>query len=119
QPPYYMVLKDVVGSQDLTEGETARLISPCYPLSTTLDMTFYYHMYGEDMGTLNVYVGSCDVTSFSDPVFTRSGNQGDEWIEGTINYDVSGIDGDIKIVFEAIRGASAASVIAIDDVSIV
>jgi len=36
-------------------------------------LRFYYHMYGETVNTLNVYNG---ITR----TFTKSGNQGDQWL---------------------------------------
>ena len=36
-------------------------------------LSFYYHMYGATVGTLNVYSGSINV-------FSKSGNQGNNWI---------------------------------------
>ena len=45
-------------------------------------LKFYYHMYGDTMGTLNVYSGNS-------LVFRSSGNSGNYWIEAkrTINLD--------------------------------
>ena len=45
-------------------------------------LEFYYHMYGDTMGTLNVYSGNV-------LVFTSSGNHGNHWkkAEATINLD--------------------------------
>ena len=49
-------------------------------------LSFYYHMYGADMGTLNVFSGNMIV-------FNKSGNQGNIWkkAERTIvlGHDVS------------------------------
>ena len=35
-------------------------------------LKFFYHMYGSDMGTLNVFSGN-------NTIFTKSGNQGNYW----------------------------------------
>ena len=45
-------------------------------------LEFYYHMYGDTMGTLNVFSGNVIM-------FSLSGNQGDYWIkvEKTIYLD--------------------------------
>lgn len=53
-------------------------------------------MAGDDVGTLNVYFTGGD-SSFTNPFFTRSGTQGDDWLnikfdfifEGVIKIDVS------------------------------
>ena len=44
---------------------------------------FFYHMYGNSMGTLNVLVGD-------EKVFTRSGNQGNKWIEARVRVPSKG-----------------------------
>ncbi|XP_068682113.1 uncharacterized protein [Montipora capricornis] len=68
--------------------------------------SFYYHMYGADMGTLHVFSGKMIV-------FNESGNQGNIWrkAEGTIALGH-------KLTFEAIRGSSSWGDLAIDDVLI-
>ena len=46
-------------------------------------MQFYYHMYGNDMGSLNIYIRN-PVTKVKSKIFTKSGNQGDQWYLGTV-----------------------------------
>ncbi len=41
-------------------------------------LMFYYHMYGADINTLNVYNGNTKM-------FTKSGNQGNKWLIAKIN----------------------------------
>ena len=41
-------------------------------------LEFYYHMYGDTMGTLTVFSGSA-------VVFNTSGNHGNYWIKAEIN----------------------------------
>ena len=45
-------------------------------------LEFYYHMYGDAMGTLNVFTGNA-------LIFSLSGNHGNHWkkAEATINLD--------------------------------
>ena len=49
-------------------------------------LSFYYHMYGADMGTLNVFSGNMKV-------FNKSGNQGNIWRNAqrtiVLGHDVS------------------------------
>ncbi len=40
-------------------------------------LKFYYHMYGDDINTLNVYNGTTRV-------FTKWGNQGNKWLTAKI-----------------------------------
>ncbi len=47
----------IEGSYPQVPGHKARLISrPFQPKTTQCRMIFYYHMYGEDIGELNIYV---------------------------------------------------------------
>ena len=47
----------IEASYPQTPGQKARLISrPFEPKNNGCRLVFYYHMYGEDMGELNVYV---------------------------------------------------------------
>jgi hypothetical protein len=46
----------IEASYPQTPGQKARLISrPFEPKNNGCRLVFYYHMYGEDMGELNVY----------------------------------------------------------------
>ncbi|XP_073248869.1 uncharacterized protein [Porites lutea] len=69
-------------------------------------LKFFYHMYGSTMGTLNVFSGN-------NKIFTKSGNQGNYWKRVTQTVYLSDM-----VTFEGIRGLSFKSDIAIDDVSI-
>ncbi|KAJ7356094.1 hypothetical protein OS493_027021 [Desmophyllum pertusum] len=69
-------------------------------------LTFYYHMRGDDINTLNVFNGNTRV-------FTKSGNQGKEWFKAKITMNLQS-----KVTFEGIRGTEFRGDIAIDDVSI-
>ena len=46
-------------------------------------LKFFYHMLGRSVGTLNVYSGSKNV-------FTKSGSQGNKWIEAKVPISSSG-----------------------------
>ncbi|XP_020606859.1 MAM and fibronectin type III domain-containing protein 1-like [Orbicella faveolata] len=69
-------------------------------------LSFYYHMYGSSMGTLNVFNGN-------DKIFTKSGNQGFYWKKVSRVLYLSDV-----LTFEGIRGSSYQSDIAIDDVTV-
>ncbi|XP_052085410.1 MAM and LDL-receptor class A domain-containing protein 2-like isoform X5 [Mytilus californianus] len=77
-------------------------------------MTFWYHMKGTGMGTLNVY--SEGPTTVRSNIWTRSGFQGNDWIKGQVN--IPAING-LKISIEGIRGSGWSSDIAIDDISLI
>ena len=102
------------------QGNEYRLVSPCLDLTgfSAPKVSFWYHMFGADMGTLEVEVRT---PSGSTTIWSLSGQQqtgeNDPWLEGTA--DLSGFIGQsIQVVFVGIRGASFTSDMAIDDVSI-
>lgn len=60
------------------KGDIARFISPTYaPVKGGQCFQFWYHMYGQDIGTLNVYMQIGQ--NLGIPVWTRSGNRGNVW----------------------------------------
>ena len=66
------------------QGDKARLISPKLQFSGNMCLTFYYHMYGAAMGSLNVFINGVTM-------FTASGNQGDLWHKKNVDVDLLGI----------------------------
>lgn len=82
-------------------------------------LTFHYHMFGADMGTLSVdiYDGSWNLD-----VFTISGQQhsanSDDFTEVSLDMSAYGDQSDIIVSFAGISGSGYRSDIAIDDISI-
>ena len=71
-------------------GDKAWLSSPVIPqMSNTICLSFYYYMYGEDVGTLNVIIRSIDSGSVSSPLWSVFGEKGDFWLKGQIAINVS------------------------------
>jgi PKD repeat protein len=100
------------------EGQEAVLVSDCYDLTgvTSPQLSFYYHMWGTDMGTLAVDVMS-DGQIFTNVTSAISGNQGNTWIQRTV--DLSQFSGtSIKVIFRGTTGNGFNSDIAIDLVEI-
>jgi PKD repeat protein len=92
----------------------AVLVSDCYDLTgiTSPQLSFYYHMFGGDMGSLSVDI-IADGQMFSNVTPTISGNQGNTWVQRTV--DLSAFSGNsIKIVFRGVTGTDFESDIAID-----
>lgn len=63
-----------------------RLLSPVIDLTTRLCLHFWYHMFGREVGTLNVLTrresaGPSDIGSV---LWTLSGQVGDQWMSGTL-----------------------------------
>ena len=74
-------------------GDKARLTSQSYTaVKGGQCFRFWYHMYGNDIGTLNVYVKVGN--NLGIPVWVRSGNRGNVWkvsqitITATSNFRV-------------------------------
>ena len=63
-------------------GDTARLESPW--MRGPQCMTFYYHMYGGTMSCVVIYIKR-QHTNRLKPVWLRSQDQGDHWIQGKIS----------------------------------
>ena len=59
-------------------GDNAKLVKGGLSFKTKKCLSFYYHMYGSTMGTLDVYVGQIKI-------FTKSGNQGNKWNRATVD----------------------------------
>ena len=74
-------------SSPRVQGDKARLISPLVTSSSNARcLEFWYHMYGADVNTLNVYTNT---TSLESLVFSVSGLQGNEWNKAQVNLQVA------------------------------
>lgn len=65
-------------------GDNAELQLAVSRSNSSSCLTFYYHMYGSNMGTLNVFNGNVTI-------FTKSGNQGNLWRKGTRTVHLSDV----------------------------
>lgn len=103
-----------------TPGKTAILESPCYNLTGlgagSPYLTFWYHMRGDQMGSLIVDV-NVNGTAVQN-LWTVSGNQGSEWKQGWLNLSPYIGQSNIRIRFRAITGSGVRSDIAIDDIRV-
>ena len=66
---YYMYIEASL----VRQGENAKLQVSVSGNGAAACLVFFYHMYGDAIGTLNVYSGN-------ELVFIVSGNQGNYWI---------------------------------------
>ncbi|MFD0843655.1 M14 family zinc carboxypeptidase, partial [Flaviramulus multivorans] len=103
-------------------SKLAYLISPCFEFNTyeNSQLSFDYHMYGADIGTLNVEVSIDNGANYAN-VFSLSGQQQGSnaaaWVTQIV--DLSAYDGQtIKIRFNALTGASFNGDIAVDNINI-
>ncbi|KAI1900054.1 hypothetical protein AGOR_G00046060 [Albula goreensis] len=75
-------------------------------------LTFYYHMYGSGTGLLSLYLQR-EIGGPAELLWRRKGEQSISWMKGTVDYNCEDRH---KIVFEAVRGPSIRSDIAVDDI---
>uniref|UniRef100_A0A673B178 Uncharacterized protein n=1 Tax=Sphaeramia orbicularis TaxID=375764 RepID=A0A673B178_9TELE len=106
---FYMYIE----GNSATHGDSARLFSLKCLHNGPVCFSFWYHMYGSATAmALNIYV----VTGTNAPkIWSRLGNQGQEWHPGQVEITVSG---QFQFIVEGIRGSTAESDVAIDDISI-
>lgn len=98
-------------------GDKARIDSPSYPATTGTGscLTFWYSMYGRNIGALNLYLRQGTSSQLRTPIWTMSGNQGNKWrvAQTTINSALA-----FRLTFEGVVGNGYAGDIAIDDVQL-
>ncbi|KAK7912717.1 hypothetical protein WMY93_012928 [Mugilogobius chulae] len=119
---YYMYIE---ASRPRVQGDKARLLSPLFNVTSVRGpkgsgrvpycVSFYYHMKGKHIGTLNVLLRVRSIASVDTVLWSKSGHQGPDWRKAFFDISPSG---PFQIVFEGIRGPSFEGDIAIDDVSI-
>ncbi|XP_053687347.1 uncharacterized protein LOC128736873 [Sabethes cyaneus] len=112
----------MVDSSEQFTNETARMLSPVYTSNYSVNacFLFYYHMFGDAVGTLSVYVKpvtqQLDSLVLDDAFFTINGNQRNVWNEGY--FEIRQQTESFQIIIEASLGMKYKSDIAIDDVSL-
>ena len=95
-------------------NQVFKTYTPTFDVSATPGkvLSFWYHMYGNAMGDLEIAVISGGVYT---PIDTISGNQGDQWYFAY--YPIAAVDS-FKIAFKATTGSSFTSDICIDDLMV-
>ncbi|XP_077987551.1 uncharacterized protein LOC144442158 [Glandiceps talaboti] len=92
----------------------ARLVLPqTYSRDDILCLNFYYHMYGNSIRTLNVYLQS---NSYMYKVWTMTSNQGNTWFG--VNIDLQYLSSRFQVVFEGVAGDDVWGDIALDDITL-
>ncbi|XP_072444404.1 MAM domain-containing protein 2a isoform X1 [Chiloscyllium punctatum] len=101
-----------VEASHIRHGYNARLLSwPLRGFTGDQCLIFFYHMYGLGTGSLNVYLRK--ENGQETLLWKRTGEQSVSWLKASVEYNC---EENHQIVFEAIRGLSIHSDIAIDDV---
>ena len=99
-------------------NKQANLISPCIDLTnaTAASLTFGYHMYGGDMGSLHVDI-LVNGSWVNDITPSISGNQGNSWQQRMVTLTPY-LGNVVNFRFRGITGNDWQSDIAIDDISV-
>jgi len=107
---YYMYVE---ASNPNNPNKSASLYSNCINITTLSNpcLLFNYHMYGQDMGTLEIFIDGISAWSIS-------GDQGDQWYIGQVTLDSVVNPSNVVIDFVGTTGTGYASDIAIDQVSV-
>jgi len=101
-------------------GDTALFVSPCINLNPLSNpgLTFWYHMYGSGIGSLNldVYNGSNWVNNVYSITGQQQTSSSANWLQASVS--LSAFSGTIKLRFRAVRGINQYGDIALDDIKI-
>ena len=80
---YYLYVE---ASYPAKSNDTMRILSPPFSESTG-SFSVWYHMFGVDTGSLNIYVRTDNRSTI--PIFHVQGDQGDVWQEFSMNINNS------------------------------
>ncbi|XP_036360425.1 MAM and LDL-receptor class A domain-containing protein 1-like isoform X2 [Octopus sinensis] len=104
-----------VSAMDGNVTTKSSLISPFYKNTDSVCLQFYYHMYGDGIGTLNIYT---KVGNTMDRIYHISGNQANKWQVDTATIDIAKTSKNLyRVIFEAVKGPNKRGDIALDDIS--
>ena len=94
------------------QGDVAIIYSSFIDLSTLTnpELNFYYHMFGANMGTLDIEI--FDGSSYTN-IFSLSGDQGDQWFQTSVPISTS--SNIIQFKISGTRGADWSGDMAIDN----
>lgn len=98
-------------------GDKAWLVSGTFSNGTSQCLSFWYNMNGNGMGSLHVNVWPFNAGLSQTTVWSKSGNQGPQWYQDQVPILNPGVN--YRVVFEAVRGSSINSDVAIDDIAMV
>ncbi|XP_038053495.1 MAM and LDL-receptor class A domain-containing protein 2-like [Patiria miniata] len=97
------------------QNDMARVATPVFPASSSVClMRFWYHMWGTNVGTLQVYTKSASSDGHMTLMWTATGPQGNQWNYGSLFVSNNN---NFSVVFQGIVDSTGLSDIAIDDVT--
>lgn len=102
---YYMMIE---ASWPREDGESAKIILPPVEKDGVYHLSFFYHMYGQDIGRLNIHRKTQDGLH---TVLQKGGDQGEQWYPQTLEIN---LEADDSVVIEGIRGPHNKGDIAVD-----
>jgi hypothetical protein len=101
------------------DDKTAYLVSNCIQFdkqgTDSCHLSFNYHMYGDGIGSLSFEVSE-DGGTLWQPVWSKSGNQGDQWIKEYISLSGFEDGSTLQFRFVAQEGTSSRGDIALDEI---
>ncbi|RXN38350.1 MAM and LDL-receptor class A domain-containing 1-like protein [Labeo rohita] len=114
---YYLYMDSSVG----VWGDTAMILSEIFtPDSRGHCFTFWYHMYGYNVGTLKLYSNNRNThnsgNKFGQIVWQESGDQGDVWRKSNVYVTYRE---PFWFIFEFLKGSGSKGSIAINDIHII
>ena len=77
-----------IEASNAQRNQRARLLSPMETYTGTACLSFWFHMYGSAIGTLNVYKKQGG--TLGQPIWKRTRNQGNKWIQGQVTVNPAG-----------------------------
>lgn len=101
-------------------NRTGIIYTPCFNFSSAAapSASFWYHLYGSNMGSLSVQVSTDGGDTWSGNVWTLSGNQGNSWNQATVNLASYAGQSSVILRFTGATGSSWQSDMAIDDFAV-
>ncbi|KAM7441914.1 hypothetical protein ABFA07_009132 [Porites harrisoni] len=99
-------------------GHRGELISKQFPGDTAKCLQFWYHMYGNGMGSFRVFI-TRGKKGRRWELFRKVGNRGSNWQYKGVNVKKHKRNRPFKLIFEGTRGDNAQGDIALDDVKLV
>ena len=115
---WYSYLETSSSNGAFDAGDSAILEGPSIVAGNSRNLTFFYHMYGSNIGTLHVDVQAGGV--WTDSVWSISGQQqsGNSAAYSQATVDLSSFSGAIRVRFRAVAAGGFRGDIAIDDIEI-
>ena len=94
-------------------NDTASITTPSIAPTTGACLSFWYHMYGPHINTLNVYMKTGSQSK--SVLWTHTGTLADKWY--TASVDIMSASASFTLIFEGVRGTSYRGDIALDDIT--